>query len=441
MVANPTMNATNRRRQQHTRNNKKWMFFLRRSFSASETVYAFLCICVVVFLYIVITLFDASSPLSPFLSPSNLKQIELASFSSSALFHSKFSATGSAKQLQHLVQNITLHAHKQLSLNAKSNHVIPSTLIVAIAVNYAYRKLALNFVCNLNRLNISNYIVFAMDKPVYDYLSQRDTHVFYHDLSYGLVKSSSLASTSSLSSSSKSRRHRKLQSIERGGSQEQLTGNDTSHQFGTTEFIETSRRKSMLVLRLLTMGYSVLFSDVDVVWVRNPIPSLLNHTGHFVIQSDSNTTQLNYNINSGFYLARTAPQTIIAMRAIIKYSYAIRRSEQKAFNHVLCGAFKMHHGGPGKRLGISQCQYTRASTITEVLPLDQFPNGSNQSLWIKSNQFTNSFPNVVAIHANYIQHREEKENRIRDIGFWFHSESSESRDECVASPALSNSMR
>lgn len=321
-----------------------------------------------------------------------------------------------------------------------------SNVIVTVAVNFAYRKLALNFICNLKRLNISNYIVLAMDRPVYDFLNQRDAHVFFHDLSH----TASADITSPLSHNETQSelqphltRHlsrRNLASVLetssslKNDSASGVEENDAPHEFGSGEFVETSRRKSLLVLRLLTLGYSVLFSDVDVVWISNPIPHMLGESGHFVIQSDRPKalpdSPLNFNVNSGLYLARAAPPTIIALRAIIKYAYSIRRSEQKAFNYVLCGAFKDDHMGPGGRVGSTECIFAHAGTTAQVLPLDSFPNGSDRELWASSSHFAKDYPRVVAVHANYVVGREEKMQRIERIGYWFHSEESNGRDEC-----------
>lgn len=389
----------------------------RRSLATSESLYAFLSICLVIFVFLIMSLMDSSSPTAPLIS----RLDSHSALKKPAIFMSPFSAVGSAKQLEHLIQKIESHSKKM------SNNSVPTSLIVALAVNYAYRRLALNFICNLNRLNISNYIVLAMDRPVFDYLSQRDAHVFFHDL-----RREPVISRPNVHSITHRRLLASIPSSLPVGSR---IGNDTAHQFGTAAFVETSRRKSLLVLRLLTLGYTVLFSDVDVVWVSNPIPRMLEATTHFVLQSDRSSAlpdePLNYNFNSGLYLARATPQTIIAMRAIIKYAYAIRRSEQKAFNYVLCGAFKDHHAGPGSRVGATECIYSSAGTTAQALPLDAFPNGSDESLWKPSSDFTRQHPNVIAVHANYVADREQKERRIRDIGFWYQSEESHVRNECV----------
>lgn len=401
-------------------------FPLAQLLATTEAVYAILSICLLVLVFFIISFLDERSTTPTlFSSQSSSGSIPFIANISATLPTSEFSAFGSTKQLDYLIRNITNRAH--VVSNSSS-----TSLIVAIAVNYAYRKLALNFICNLNRLKIANYVVLAMDRPVFDYLALRDAHVFWHDdrfLHKPLLGSQSNSKTKRLS-----RHLNSISSLKSTGNGLHGNAKDAPDSFGSHAFVETSRRKSVLVLRLLSLGYSVLFSDVDVVWVTNPIQHMLKQSGHFVIQSDRPAAlpdaPLNYNINSGLYLARATPQTIIAMRAILKYSHAIRRSEQKAFNFVLCGAFKDQRGGPGSRVGTTECMYNNAETTAQVLPLDAFPNGSDDSLWNTTSNFLDKYPSVVAVHANYVADREGKERRIRNIGFWFHSEKSQTRNEC-----------
>lgn len=308
---------------------------------------------------------------------------------------------GSMRELEVLLLHIANVSRDSPVSNATAE--AQEKLVVAIAVNYAFRHLALNFVCNLKRVGVRNYVVLAMDRTVFDYLAARGANAFFYQTP---------------------------------GRRRLLEDADT---FGSAAFVETSRRKSILVLKVLRLGYSVVFSDVDVVWVKDPIPELLKHDFDFVIQSDrahkDQDTALNYNLNSGFYLVRSTMRSVTALKAIVKYATAIRRSEQKAFNYVLCGAFKDHHAGPGLRIGAQECTYRKGGATVLALPLEAFPNGSDESLWSNaSSSFVSSHPGVVAVHANYVEGRAEKVERIKRIGYWLHSEESKRPDECLLPP-------
>lgn len=306
---------------------------------------------------------------------------------------SGFAVEGSFGDLERLLGNVTAGAEE-------------GKLVVAVAVNYAFRRLVLNFVCNLRRLRRRNYIVLAMDRAVFHYLEERGVNVYFH------------------ADAAPVPRRRLLEA-------------DDGDAFGSSAFVETSRRKSALVLGVLRLGYSVVFSDVEVIWVRDPVPIMLAHAEDLVVQSDRRladalSAPLNFNINSGLYMARSSPRTVRAFRAIMKYGLAVRRSEQKAFNYVLCGAFKDHVAGPGKRIGDDACVYRKGGATARVLPTDAFPNGSDDSLWtVRAGAWRFEKPKVIAAHANYISGGGSKISRIRDAGFWLYNDENPDALNCA----------
>lgn len=371
---------------------------VQRILNHRETLYALLSLSLLTLALIIISFADSSAASLNIYPPLSISS-RLHPFKSWPAPH--YAGSGSTKTLDILLHNIT-NASNITNTSNSTKH----KLIVTIAVNYAYRKLALNFICNLRRLNIQNYIVLAMDRAVFDYLSVRKANAFFHIL--------------------EAQPRRNLLAVEH---------TNPEAAFGSSAFVETSRRKSILVLKVLRLGYSVVFSDVDVVWVQNPIPSLLAHPADFVIQSDrshlDHDRPLNYNLNSGFYLVRSSTRAINALQAIVRFSQAIRRSEQKAFNFVLCGAFKEAQSGPGLRIGTNECIFSRSGVKAEALPLETFPNGSNEELFVSSKNFVEKYPKVLAVHANYVEGRAQKIDRIRRIGFWLHVDQAVDEDGCI----------
>lgn len=298
----------------------------------------------------------------------------------------------------------------------------PSPNVTILAVNFAYRDLAANFVCGLQRLGMDKrYLVFAMDRAAFEYLRYRGVNVFYH--SKGGEGENGIPMV--------------------GEKEDSVDGNedDVGYAFGTEGFVKTSRRKSMLVSEVLAFGYDVLFSDVDVILLRDPHEGLRVYAEDFLIMSDAlahNETQaLNYNINSGFYFVRGRARNFVAMRAFVKYSEKTRRSEQKAFNHVLCGAFKGNIAGPGWRFGSNRCFYRiMGGVTTRVLSTEEFENGSDKVLFsLSPSVFLAVAPNLRVVHVNYINGRNEKIDTMKSIGQWFYKEGlSLSSDGCSAKP-------
>lgn len=298
--------------------------------------------------------------------------------------------------------------------------------VTVLAVNYAYRELALNFVCSLRRLAMDdNYVILAMDRAMYNFAAEHGVNVFYH-----VVGREKLAAED--------------KDIPAGEPKDDdPVGDDTDrgHAFGSPGFVRTSRRKSMLVAEVLSLGYDVFFSDSDVVLYQNPHPAFAEHAEDFIITTDihiRNNSNLNYNINSGFYFVRARPRTFSALRAIVKYAVRSQRSEQKAFNHVLCGAFKDNIAGPGWRYGTNRCFYRILGGVTtRVLTVTLFPNGSDKSIFDWPPSFiVDAFPGLFALHVNYVSGRDAKIDRIKAIGQWYYnaSNSLKSIGGCSASP-------
>ncbi|CAN8070783.1 unnamed protein product, partial [Agarophyton chilense] len=284
----------------------------------------------------------------------------------------------------------------------------PSKRVVLLfASNFAYRTLALNLFCQLRRLRLTNYVAVALDARVYAFLSAHGVrvvllvdHHHHHQLDVDVHVDADV--------------------------------------FGSKRFVQTSRQKSRLVLRVLQLGYHVLFCDVDVALLHHPMHVLQRYArvADILIQSDRAASQshlpLNHNLNSGLYLARSNARTISAFTAIVRYAAAIRRSEQKAFNYVLCGAFKHHRAGPGLRVAPHRCLYLPCRTTVSVLSLDVFPNGSNASFWNNTvASLSRDYPRACALHVNYVTGRQHKIQRLRRIGFWFVEQQQQQQQQLV----------
>lgn len=124
---------------------------------------------------------------------------------------------------------------------------------------------------------------------------------------------------------------------------EGMVGFDEAHcPFGSQCFRKFTKLKSRAVLRIIRTGYSVLWSDVDIVWYKDPLPDLVSYgPGTFPVQSNEPKSELPgtgiRRINSGFYLVRSDPLTIEAFEAITAHAATTRLSEQPSFYDVLCG--------------------------------------------------------------------------------------------------------
>ncbi|KAI3444830.1 hypothetical protein Pfo_001495 [Paulownia fortunei] len=80
------------------------------------------------------------------------------------------------------------------------------------------------------------------------------------------------------------------------------------------KFIEMMWRRTLFLLNLLKRGYSFIFTDVDVLWLRNPFTRLTkNKTIDLQISTDifnGDSFSENNLINTGFYFIKSNKKTI-----------------------------------------------------------------------------------------------------------------------------------
>ncbi|KAL4450568.1 hypothetical protein ABPG77_000924 [Micractinium sp. CCAP 211/92] len=110
--------------------------------------------------------------------------------------------------------------------------VAQDRMVLVTWANFHYRDFVMNWVEHLRAVGCNAFIVGAMDDKLLDFLVQREVPVF------------------SMSSG--------------------LTLNDFG--WGTPTFHKMGREKIHLIHSFTKMGFDVLISDVDTVWLRNPLP-------------------------------------------------------------------------------------------------------------------------------------------------------------------------
>lgn len=255
--------------------------------------------------------------------------------------------------------------------------------VLLVLADAAYAALAYNALCHLRRLRVSNYVMVALDVPAYEYLSARGARVYLSD----------------------------------EASQREAAAQDNGAPFGTRRFVQLSWRKCELVHTALVAGIDTILSDADVVWLREPAlawhPEIDVYASSDTRPAEQRRHGSNHVLNSGLYAVRSTAATRAAFAAIGRYARATRRSEQKAFNHVLCGAFRDTPGGPGRRVGRDSCEYSGRSGRVSVAVLDPalYPNGSSE--WNSS---------AHTLHANYVTGAAEKGRRLKAANAWLVSD-------------------
>lgn len=267
-----------------------------------------------------------------------------------------------------------------LTIRSVSEKVAIDNTIIVTALNFGYLEMMMNWVCNMRRLHITNYVIAALDEDLYKYAFLRGLPVYFED------------------------------SIVSGRG---LPLSDAA--YGSDEFKELTKMKSRVVLQFLKLGYDTLWTDTDIVWFKNPIDHLRSLSVDLAIQSnapDEEASNAKRRINSGFYLARANKRLIDIFEDIIDYAARSRMSEQPCFYDVICGK------SGELRKGNESCVY-KGSTA-QLLDRTLYPNGITQDIWnVRPGAMLEAFPNIFIAHNNWVKGAEGKWERFRRHGYVF----------------------
>ncbi|PSR84824.1 Beta-arabinofuranosyltransferase [Actinidia chinensis var. chinensis] len=280
--------------------------------------------------------------------------------------------------------SLSLPFSLEMLLSALVDH--NKTIVLAVA-GYSYKDMLMSWVCRLRHLLISNFMIYALDREIYEFSVLQGLPVF----------EDSLAPTN--------------------------ISFDNCH-FGTNCFQRVTKSKSRVVLQILKLGYNVLLSDVDVYWFKNPLPFLYSFgPAVLVAQSDeyNETGPINLprRLNSGFYFARTDSSTVAALEKVVKHAATSNLSEQPSFYDTLCGE------GGSYRVGYDRCFEPETNLTVLFLDRDLFPNGAYQSLWEEKNvKATCEKKGCFVLHNNWISGRRKKLERQALSGLWEYDVSS-----------------
>ncbi|CAM8878516.1 unnamed protein product [Rhodiola kirilowii] len=254
------------------------------------------------------------------------------------------------------------------------------TVVLAVAGS-SYKEMLMSWVCRLRQLQISNFLVCALDQETYQFSVLQGLPVYKDSLA-----------------------------------PRNISFNDCH--FGTECFQRVTKVKSRLVLQILKMGYNVLMSDVDVYWFQDPRPYLYSYNpGVLAAQSDeynkNGPINMPRRLNSGFYFARSDIPTISALEKVVKHAAKSNLSEQPSFYDTLCGKNGSY------RISDNRCLEPKTNLTVHFLDRDLFPNGAYRGFWEKrSVRGTCVKMGCIVLHNNWISGRQKKLERQIRSGLW-----------------------
>ena len=269
------------------------------------------------------------------------------------------------------------------------SRVLNNTLIL-IPLNMGYLEFGLNLLCSLRKLNITNYIFLAMDEMVFDVLLAKRIPV-YVDKALPFVMSE--AGT-----------------------------------FGEEKYHRLLCLKLLPVINLLKKGVNVLFTDADIVWLRDPTPHLrwdldllVTIGGCQTHLRDNCPLQKDKGVSmcTGFYFAQAKPATV------------------DLFTRTLSNCISLHIGDPRFIEKAADDQTALNSIINEDREDYSygFTNTKKYSYgFFDGCRFANGcvyfkhlckgmegYKEEVIVHANYVVGKEEKIHNLNRSGLWYES--------------------
>ena len=252
--------------------------------------------------------------------------------------------------------NITFRAALQLVAP-------PSNIVIISIVDYSYYKMLLNFYeLSIRKHNIHNFLPICIDRDAEQTLRGLgvDCYLYNGD----------------------------------------LVDPSVSSEYGAEAFAAKVNIKTRVLLDALNLGYTVLLSDVDVIFVKNPLPYFSCDVCDIHIQDNSNTNGIER--NSGFIFARPTNATLtLFQRAwdIAQVQKPLR--QQEAVNLALSSMLKLRQ----IKVGVLDRNFFQTGRV-------YFDEGKRI--------FAGDNPclECVVIHNNYILGEPGKAYRLKEHLMW-----------------------
>lgn len=261
-------------------------------------------------------------------------------------------------------------------------------LITSLA-NYGYLPMIKNWIYFIRKLNINNYVIFTLDKKLYDELKKLNINTCF--LKTDKPLSSEIAS------------------------------------YGSVDFNKVTRTKLEIIYKLLKEDLSILLSDLDTIWLSNPV-EYITLDSDFDVQiqfeargfdiDDPSQERL---YNTGFYYVRSNKKTIRlfknALNGVKEYLQKNprnipNRDDQYFFNKVLrTNKDWVNVSTPGS---INTGDKTKLQL--KVLDPLMFPNG--HSYFKGGKDFGALRTKPVVIHANFLSTMDEKIKTLKEFNYW-----------------------
>ncbi|XP_025804971.1 UDP-D-xylose:L-fucose alpha-1,3-D-xylosyltransferase MGP4-like [Panicum hallii] len=195
-----------------------------------------------------------------------------------------------------------------------------------------------------------------------------------------------------------------------------------AHKFGSQGFFNFTSRRPRHLLQILELGYSVMYNDVDMVWLADPFPYIVGDHDVYFMDDMTPVKPLGHShelpppgkkgrtyICSCMIFLRPTEGAKLLLRKWIEELKEQPWSKQRKSNDQ-----------PGFNWALNK---TAGQVDVYLLPQSAFPTGGlyfKNKTWVKETKGKH-----VIIHNNYITGFEKKIKRFRDHGLWLVDEHSD----------------
>ena len=291
---------------------------------------------------------------------------------------------GAASHPRHGTENMQVEQRKRMLDKERASEIIPwpdpnilrnvavDNTIIMISANCGYVNMAQNWIIHVKKLNITNFIVIAQDENVYDVLSTFvPGHVVMLD-----------------------RDHPSNVQVE-----------SDAFSFASQGFYEICKQRPHMIQSILDQGYKVLYSDTDLVWLKNPFEQLPDNVDYVgMTDVDNEDPEIDRrDVCSAFLYFQPNYNTKMLL------SYWTKRMvlDQNQYGH------DQDHWR-------ETLQKLKGSYTMHLLPKQLFPPGF---LYFDVNtlqeRLTEIIPSeVYTVHANWMTGYRTKVSHLKDKGHW-----------------------
>lgn len=177
----------------------------------------------------------------------------------------------------------------------------PKKTVTVMVSNFGQSELLVNFVCaaKLRAMDLSSVLVFATDLETKELAESLGLTAFYDKWNFEAIPS------------------------------------EAASRYGDRKFTLMMMAKVMCVHMVSSLGYNILFQDVDLVWYKNPIPFFEDESNSglqkfdMMFQDDGGhtTRYAPYSANSGFYYVRANDRTAHFFSALLNSADLVLKTD------------------------------------------------------------------------------------------------------------------